>query len=166
MPLSGAPTHIVGDEIAAGSVTYLEISGLDINADGAYQLYFEWLNSSASSDRCEVYFENDYTASNYYCQYHAVAGAAATNVRVNYPYLLYCAAGNTARLHAIIQRDPSGYATLASHGSLGTPSGITLQHCYVITKSTVSNITVVRINANTANIISAGSRMLMTRIAH
>lgn len=166
MPLLWTPSHIIHDVTLPGNATNIDVTGLDYNNDGPWQLYLAVHNDLGSTAEYRLFFNGDYTIANYDAQWHRASGGTVSSARIDKPNIEILIAGANSIMIGLIMVDPSDYARYIGH-NVRKRTGNIEQISYGIVKvATVANITSLRIASSIANGLSTGTRLILTRIAH
>jgi len=142
---------------------YVDFTGLDINRDWEY--YLDAVIKNPSSSKCDYFsfVEEDYTITNYYCQYLHCSGDVIGGARASIPLVLVLEAGERALINVRVTKDPDGYYRYIS--SVNRQTGSAQKYlAYAGSKTApVSNITSLRVSADISGAIGAGSRFILAR---
>jgi len=143
---------------------FIDLTGLDLNAHKCYMLSLNLVNPTTSGSNYFIYVEADYTNTNYYNQGLFIAGTEISAGRDNNPLLGYLPAGERGAIIIFVWRDPSGYFRYLDKMVRQTGNVVT-NASYTGTKTaTVTNVTQIRISADVAGGIGAGSRVMLFRL--
>jgi len=166
MPLLWTPSHVITDITLTANATNIDVANLDYNNDGPWTLYLETNNPQA--DDCEIFlfFNADYVLANYQAQYLRASGAAITAGRGASPTIGYQVPGVSLTLSGTIIVDAANYARYRGKLCRKVAASIEILDHGTCTDSTVANITSLRIASSNAGGLGAGTRLILTRIAH
>jgi len=153
----------ISDWTAAADVTYHTFTGLDVNTDGAYTLYWNTINPTATGGNVYVFFEGDTTTTNYYTQYTAMEGTSITLVRINVPRLGWTDAGGVAGGIAWIYRGLDGRIRAMVKWAYRAGASIIASFCWVCQVPVKANLTMLTISHQRSGGIGAGSRFILCR---
>jgi len=127
---------------------FIDLTGLDLNAHKCYMLSLNLVNPTTSG----------------YNQGLFIAGTEISAGRDNNPLLGYLPAGERGAIIIFVWRDPSGYFRYLDKMVRQTGNVVT-NASYTGTKTaTVTNVTQIRISADVAGGIGAGSRVMLFRL--
>jgi len=154
--------QVLAEVEAASDCDYVDFTGLDINRDWFYVLYFTVKNPTSDSSFL-LYAEGDYTNANYYVQSLSADGNTVSVGRINAPYLGGTSAGEEAFFDIVVTRDPNGHFRYSARCNYL----IGLNQRFIIRLGSktapVSNITSLRVSAEVSGAIGAGSKFILAR---
>jgi len=150
---------VVYETTLSSNVSFIDITGLDINTDKEYHLTIITNETSDNFNHIKLYVNNDYNDNNYRNQGFYVVHTTITAFEELNPTILYIPSPCSAIAKIIIVKDPLNYIryqTLANRENL-----------YHFSHSTnyptaVSNLTSLRISAS-ATTIKTGTYILLTK---
>jgi len=154
----------IAEYVAPSDVTNIDFTGLDINEDGFYVLFFHVKNPAGANAALYLFVEGDYTATNYYCQYLRGDGTTVSGNRVNNPTIGYVFSGETVNGIVYIYRDVDGYFRYLTLFSYKPAASIRVEIRAGAKTAPVSNITQLRVHATVAGAIGEGSRFILCRV--
>ena len=151
-----------------GAVTSFDITSLDLNTDGRYilELRLEHVGGAIGDANLGIFFEADYTATNYdsvmmWCDGGAVAGSSTNDT--NWGYL-----EDGAQVTATIElhRDIKGNL-VANVWAAGFEGASNLQDArgHIRTQGVETNLTSIRILSSVASALAAGSTWKVWKVA-
>jgi len=161
-PLSGIWQKLSEVSISSGQ-DYVDFINLDINSDLLYALFFNLYNNTGSTVRYFLYVNGDYTDTDYYTQVIYGDGSTIAASRNNDPGFATLGAGYAGIGSIFMFLSAEGrprWNTL--HGRHTSDCRVYVEHSLL--NSAVANITSIRIQANTAGGISAGSKLLLCKV--
>ncbi|MBA7633551.1 hypothetical protein ES703_41119 [subsurface metagenome] len=166
MPLLWTPSHVVADITLPGNTTNIDVANLDYNNDGPWQFYLMVHNPTGSTTEYRLFFNGDYVIANYYAQWIKVVGGVRSSARINKPNVEILSAGLSSIVFGTIMVDAADYARFHGINCRKITTALELIEYGICKNSTVANITSLRIASTIANGLSAGTRLIITRIAH
>jgi hypothetical protein len=149
--------------VASSTVSYVDLTGLDINTHKAYLIVATIKNPFSAGLDYYMYIEGDYTNSNYYCQNLDIDNTSVTASRENAPRLSNLGAGERTNIVVYLVRDLDGYPRYFAKEVRKTGSSVIISLHAGCKTATVSNITQIRIYTVTSG-ISANSRIMLFRL--
>jgi hypothetical protein len=155
---------IVFDWTATSNVTYVDVTGLDIQSHWGYWIYLRLYNPQASDTNISMYVNGDYTDTNYYQQYLLADGTTVSANRSNNALVGSVFAGTCLLQYAFLTIYPTGQPILVTMS--GRRVGASLGTYYRAWNYTVavSNITSLRFASSVAGGIGTGSKILIYRL--
>lgn len=166
MPLLWTPSHVIYDVTLPGNATNIDVTNLDHNNDGPWQLYLTSYNPQGSTGNIQLFFNGDYTGTNYKYQFFRAYGTSRVAGRGNGANIESLPAGTSSIVFGVIMIDAANYARWKGSNCRKVASDLDLIDYAVCTDNTVANITSLRIASSIANGLGAGTRLILTRIAH
>ena len=163
-----ASRQLVQSGTLGGDQTNIDISSLDINTDGRYllELQLEHAGGAIGDANLSVYFEADYTATNYdACMTASDNGSvgSATSNDSTWGYL-----EDSAQVTAVLEiwRDIKGNPVVAAR-AFGFEGASNLQdtRTFVRKQGTETNITSARIASDVASALKTGSKWFLWKVA-
>jgi len=155
----------IAEVVTASSVSYVDFNSLDINTDKFYVLMLTIVNYYSGDNFYNIYFNGDVIPSNYYDEFLQASGTTVSAGSGNYAYFMeYVPTGKELFVILFITRDPSGYGRWLTLGGYDAPTSRKIRQYTGVTKSTVSNITSIRISANYSSGIGTGSKLLLFKV--
>jgi hypothetical protein len=155
---------IVFDWTATSNVTYVDVTGLNIQSCWGYWIYIALYNPTASAFGLYMFINGDYTTANYYYEYLLASGTSVSASRGNAAAITGGYGGEGLITTAFLTLAPGNYpyawsVTARRPGNL--LDGFYLAWTYIYS---VSNITSLRFQSNVASCIGAGTRILIYRL--
>jgi len=145
------------------NTTDIDIIGLDGDRDKTYSIESSIENPTASDSEIYIYFNEDYTKTNYFTQWAYSSGTTRDQRRENYPLLLFLIAGTSGFCFGEILRTPDGLPRWKVEGTCG--KGDTLAEFHVGGyRDIAENITSIRIHSTVTGAIGAGSRIILRKL--
>jgi hypothetical protein len=160
----GAMTLIASATVSGSAVTTVTISGLDLLADGFYQVIFSLLNASGSSPAISLFYNADTTATNYNNQTQVSSNTSTTAARVNNGRIFEVAASSYVTGTIAITRDVSGRPRAVCDANRDEPSAISIQRSVHIRANT-ANVTSITFSSSVASSIGIGSTFKVFKIS-
>lgn len=153
----GVVGNLVAEVVVDTDKSAVDITGLDLNTDGIYELVINIKNTTQVAGAYALYFNGDYTVSNYILQHLSADGTSLVGGRQDGAGMAFCAADGTTSVKATIIKDARGYGKFLSEESRGLPTALSLINVTCSTKNVVANITSLRLVVAYTNNIGAGS---------
>jgi hypothetical protein len=155
---------IVFDWTATSNVTYVDVTGLDIQSCWGYWIYIALYNPTASSIGLSMFINGDYTTANYYYEYLLASGTSVSANRVNAASITGNYGGERCVLTAFLTLAPGNYP-YAWSATVRRP-GNSIEFFYIAWAYiySVSNITSLRFQSSVSGGIGAGTRILIYRL--
>jgi len=156
---------VIADVTLETDQTYIDFTGLDLNADRCYVFFATPRNPLDVSVAIYLFVEGDYTLTNWYTAYwQLMESPLFLYGYLNEPYFCPVYRGYSSHTVAWIVRDPDGrvrwtWLSSARHGDL--TMGITGN---TVSTPTYPNVTQIRLQASEAGGIGAGSRFTLCRV--
>lgn len=151
--------QFVGEAVVAGSAaTNLTISGLDLSADGLYEIEIVGDNALGSSITPTLTINGDTTATNYYRTRVYQDSTTVNGVRANNSDTIGLAAGEAFIFKVTAHLDFDTRPNLRVDGTAGTTTGRD-QILGWIYHTTATNLTSLTLTSSTANGLSVGTRI-------
>jgi hypothetical protein len=155
---------IVFDWTATSDVTYVDVTGLDINSHRGYWIYITRYNPTTSTSRLDMCINGDYILTNYYHHYLVAYDTTISGNKENNPGIGVALGGEREINVTFLTLAPGGIPYAVSWEALRPGTNIyQLFSCWVYVSS-VSNITSLRIAGSVSNSIGAGSTILIYRL--
>jgi hypothetical protein len=155
---------IVFDWTATSNMTYVDVTGLDINSHWGYWIYIVLYNPTASAIGLYMFINGDYTTANYYHEYLLASGTSVSANRLNAPSITGSYAGERYIVTAFLTLAPGNYPYAWSATARRPGSSIEFFYLAWTYVSAVSNITSLRFQGSVASGIGAGTRILIYRL--
>lgn len=154
---------VVHDEALTAGALYIDITGLDVNAHGFYDLFIILEGDAGDSLNVNLYINGDTTTTNYYNQYLRASGSVRTSARGNAATIMGCSAGESAFGRFDITRDPSSRARASGEyqPNSGTSMDVFVRNW--IFDGTVANITSIRVASANAVEMGIGTRVILLK---
>jgi len=143
---------------------FVDFTGLDLNMDGAYAIFVNVKNPTATSGEIRLYVEADYVDTNHWLQILDAGGTTVYLERPNRPSIGTIDAGSSMNAHCFVFRDPDGYVKWHSVITRHRGSSVGIQHHYCSSAVTYTNVTQIRLAASVAGGLGAGSRLMLARV--
>jgi len=160
---AGGDWQVLAEVEVTSNCDYVDFTGLDINSDWFYVLYFIVKNPTGSNSAYYIFVEGDYTLTNYYRQNLSVNGTSVAGNRANDPPIGYINANDRGLIKVTMVRDPDGYFRVLSELNRDSSSNIRLGFNMIVKTATVTNITQLRVQAAVSGAIGAGSKFILAR---
>ena len=155
---SGAMTLVGTATVAGSAATNLTLSGLNLDADGHYQIQFTFGNATASNAVLSMYFNADTTATNYDAQSSTIAGAGTpTNARTNNALLCTLEASETATGTIWTRKDLNGRPRSMIQAVRAAPAVVNWQQVAPVWTTAGTNVTGITISSSVASALAVGS---------
>jgi hypothetical protein len=155
---------IVFDWTATSNVTYVDVTGLDINSHWGYWIYIAWYNPTTSTMGVYMFVNGDYTTTNYYYERLSASGTSVSAARVNLPSITGGYGGERHIATAFLTLAPGRYPYAWSVTVRRPGDSVELLHLAWAYVSAVSNITSLRFQSGVDNGIGAGTRIVIYRL--
>lgn len=166
MRISGG-WEVVQKTVLTSAAASITMSGLDVNTDVSYILFYRVLNNVAAVRVLYLFFNGDTTASNYHSQKLAVGHTSVAGYRYNDPRIGGVNANDNCCGWVFVSRDPTGYARWHVLTSKNTPASVAIQNFCGAKSATVANITSLQLAVNSAgNDLAIGTSILLCRPRH
>jgi len=149
-------------DVSGAAVTNIDISGLDLDSHKSYQLWFKVHNPLGVGSAYRVFFNADYTLTNYTRQVLWADGTSIGSVRVDGCDLCDAPDGRDAFAIAEIMRTPDGYPRFMSRYQKDNPAYVVLVMDYVAWE-TAANVTSIRVASEQTDAIGVGSKLILYR---
>jgi len=149
---------LISEVEVTADTTEVDFPGLDILTHKLYLLAFETKNVTATSGEIRIYFEGDFTDTNYYQQNLWASGSTISAGRANNSTLAYLAAGHQVSGFILIMLDPDGYGRVYVAEARSPPAGVNIVTHSIARTITQTNLTRITLRATVANLIGAGSK--------
>lgn len=166
MPLLWTPSHVIADITLPGNATNIDVTGLNYNNDGPWQIYIAAHNPLGGGTYTYLYFNADYTIANYQAQSLYATGGSHGSTRYNEPRIDYLIAGASSIALGTIMIDAADYARYRGVNCRKVADALDIIEYGMCKDDTVANITSLRVASFVANGLGAGTRLILTRIAH
>lgn len=160
------------EEVVTADTQHVLISNLDCLKHGGYHIECALYNPSGGAVIYYMYINGDYTDSHYRSQYINVDNATVTAGRLSSPNIGYATASqetiySVIDLNVIYNSNSSGYDAKANvdENNGGGGNVVLSSRAWVYSNTVVDNITSIRISANAATGIGAGSVIRIWRKA-
>jgi len=138
----------------------IDITGLDLDAASVYEIYFT--TSSTVGGEVRMFFNGNYTATNYYSQhFHAYEGNTGM-ARRNYPEIGTMSANEGRYIKVSLMRGPDGFARFLSHET-GNNNGGAGEHIYGGRYTTSANVTQIRLH-HTGGSFAVGTKVIIVGV--
>jgi hypothetical protein len=165
---TGVPTipgqylECIGQGNIVSDSQYLDMTGMDSSIDKWYLLLMKIINPTAGIADYYVYFDTDYTNSNYYSQYIAADDTTHNSARLNTPNFAGLSTLQNMITRMDITQDVANYTRAISHSNRYAPNvqSMLLRN---IAHNVSGTFTKIRIYASVANGIGAGSKFYLYR---
>lgn len=155
---------VVGELTQSGNADYGEITGLDLDSDKFYMVFFNLINNSGSGIHYALTVNSDHTESNYNRQkLYASGGTVAGSQNSDAKFTEATLNSEGTNGHISMSIDPDGYFQATSVNG-DDQSTATLCISHVIKKATVTNITGIRITASASNGFGDGSHVVVCKV--
>lgn len=139
-----------------------DMTGMDSSLDFWYLLLIKLINPTGGIADYYVYFDDDYTDTNYYSQYLAATGNTVLANRLNTPNFAGVTTLQNIDTHMEIFQDVTNYTRCISYSSRYAPN-----ICEILRRDVVHNVagsfTKIRLHSSVANGIGAGSKLALYR---
>jgi len=155
--------QVVYETTLSANMTYVDITGLNINTDKIYKLYLNLKNVAGTTAECNIFINGNYTATEYYKQYMEINGTGITAGRANDSNIGTIPSGGAFASEVSIYKDITNYLRVISYSNYSNGSNIRGLSTWNTTINTITNITSIRISSNTSNAFSAGSYILLCK---
>jgi hypothetical protein len=158
--LFGTAALVEVREISANTLT-VDFTGLDARNRGPYLLWGTIYNSGSSSENYFIYFNGDYTNTNYYIQYIYCDTTAVGANRLNKPAPIYVVYGKSASFWSYIYLDARGWQRAMGQTEMDDPQYLWFSTWALSRTISATNLTDIRIAGGTYNPIGPGSRFVL-----
>lgn len=149
----GAARLVSSNVVSGSAVTSIDVTGLDINTDGTYDIEFEIVNAGSTAFTLYLFFNGGTTAAGYYSQYNCNGSGG----RLNTPACGYVKASDRLLGFGKLQI-LGGYVTLYTCTIRGMGAAVD-NETYAMSKvATVTNLTQITLTASLASGIGVGSK--------
>jgi hypothetical protein len=155
---------IVFDWTATSNVTYVDVTGLDINSHWGYWFYVAMYNPQTSSAALYLYVNGDYTNTNYYNRYILSRDTTVVTNIVNGPNIGGTNAGERTICTGFLALAPGGVPYALTYFPRRPGSSLELAVVGWTYTVSVSNITSLRFASSVDGGIGAGSKILIYRL--
>jgi hypothetical protein len=163
--LVDSPTNmqLVETKTLTSAGTTFDFTGLDINSDGYYMIFWNVDNAVAATNELKIYVNNDTNNAHYYRQYLTASNAVVGAGRGNESVFAKCLTNERISGHLAVFLDTDDYARIIAKGTEGTGAGIVLHDEVVCSSVTFANITQLTIVGKGGN-LSIGSTISIYKI--
>jgi len=157
--------------VAGSASTTLTVTGLDLNTDGMYLLFFSFKNASVGSSSSHSFYVNsDTTPGHYSCQRLAgsASTAAATSSSISLFSIMPAGLLSGVSGFAMVVKDPTGAVSCYSFGmqnQAGT-SAFDVRMCGTLWTAGGANLTQFIISSSVANSFDTGSWVYPFKVVH
>jgi len=142
---------------------YVDFVNLDINRDWFYILMYSIQNSYAGDTEIRIFFNGDYTSTNYYRQYLDANGGTVGAGRGNISGIGSLKNGESGEGQIFIHQDNAGYILAQGYENYGVGANVIVELKITSTANPKNNLTSIRITAVASGAIGAGSRFILAR---
>lgn len=164
----GVLQKVAETTVTGSPVTSISFTGLNLNTDKVYWVFYKLKNASASASAINLYFNNDTTATNYYRQRlyvnNTTLDAGRTN-DANWLGGLEIGARQTGFIVIQANPDGNGEATIFVTDEAGAGIALTIIHQIAGKWSGTANITRIDFTAGVTNAIAVGSRISIFKLS-
>lgn len=154
---SGAMTFVGTATVAGAAASTLTLSGLNLDTAGHYQIQFSFGNATASNATLSMYFNSDFTATNYDAQSYTSAGGTTPSARSNNGLFCTMEASETATGTIWTRKDFNGRPRSMIQAVRAAPSVINFQQVGHVWTTAGTNVTGITISSSVANALAVGS---------
>jgi len=140
---------------------YVEFTGLDGNSAWFYILLATAKNATSSAYDLYLYVNGDTDNTHYYTQQLRANDTSISGTRINCPTVAVLGENEGCLFEVKITKDPNDYFRFFSNVSRFTGSSVEEMIRSGTKTSTITNITSLRIQAQNANAIAAGSKFIL-----
>jgi len=152
-------------EVEVSSDTdYVEFTGLDGNSAWFYVLFASIKNPTSNNSEYYLFVNEDTTTTNYYTQSIYANGTTIATTNVNLPRLGHCTSGKSLIANVTISKDAADYFRAISLCNRESPTNLYPHLNFIAKSATITNITSLRIQAETASAIGAGSKFILFKV--
>jgi len=155
--------QVLAEVEVSSDCDYVDFTGLDINRDWFYTLFFTLHNPTASTSSYSIFIEGDYTETNYTRQRLEADGTNIDASSTNDSRFEGVQTGKQDSGFLLISKDPSGYFRWSAFNNREQAGRLFLILRIGMKLATVTNINQIRISASTSGAIGAGSRFILAR---
>jgi hypothetical protein len=152
----------VKDITVVGHQTNVDITGLNMTVDLWYRVLIKTANASGSTIGLEIYFDSDYTATNYYSEYMDADGTTLIASRLNTPNFEGLTTLQQVMCSMEITQDLANYTRCISMSNRYAPNIMSSLYRNVC-HNVAGSFTAIRIHSTVASAISSGTRILIYR---
>lgn len=162
--LMSAYDRVLADTTLEASATYIDVTGLNYLETGPWILTMLVNNPKIETVGVSWFVNTDYTVTNYYTQVLAAINGVRSSTRNNNALFAWNADLMSSVHTGMIARNPRGYVTWLSESSRYGGTTVDYVARYVSHFATQANITSIRVQADEANGLGVGTRLLLTRM--
>lgn len=157
---------IASHTVSGSATTQVDFTGLNIVKGEEILIVFDVVNAIASDNSISIFFNGNYTATNYYNQEIKGDGAAITASRGNNAYVGGVSNGNKTLMYVNVALQNSGYITAMGDNTrnYGTPTALQWMNRYVSSTFTATSITSIRLLMSGTNGIGIGSNIEIYKV--
>jgi len=154
----------VDARVITANTTAVDFTGLDARNKGPYLLWGTIFNASSYSDNYFIYFNGDYTNSNYYLQFMYCDTNTVGAGRVNHPGAIYIVGGKSASFWAYVYLDARGWQRAMGQVEMDDPQYLWFSTWALSRTISAVNLTSIRIASTATSPISPGSRFVLVML--
>jgi len=156
--------EVLADVTLTVDSDFVDFTGLDINADGAYRLIGSIRNPTASETEVKLYVNADYTDTNYYNQLVGGSGTTVYASRTNSARVFNIFAGQNHIIDILIVLSPGGLTIADSIGNRGDGGSMIIWAVVYQHVVAQANVTQMRLAATVSGALGANSRFILARV--
>lgn len=161
--IGGGMTYIGIATVSGSAATDLTYSSLDLAADGSYFVQFSFTNATGANAAISLWFNADFTGTNYYRQTISADNTTIAGSRGNDGFAFQLTASTVAVGTITIQPDLTGRPRSSIQNSRNDPTLIQL-HDVRHVRNVAANVTSITLRSNVANSLGVGSYFKVFKI--
>jgi len=162
--LSFATWEKIAETTVSSDTSYVEFTGLDINADGPYVLFADILNSASADGSYFCFVNNNVYAPDYHNQVMYADGSTVAGTRIDGPVCQWLPAGDTGIAFIFITRDCGGFYRYISLTTGHDMASVQVKYYGGGMTNPVTNITSIIIKSYETNGIGADSYFVLWKV--
>jgi len=164
--LSFSPLVQVAEFDVSAKVDSVDITDLDLNADGGLYMFLGFMQNDNTTDASDVllYVNDDTTASNYNSQQLYTSSTTVSSQRNNTAKIGGCWQDGSVSLWGYIMRDYDGYVkvvVISTHRKAGDCLG---ENRFMSKNATVTNVTKLTFSASATDGWGVGSKIRLFKV--
>ena len=157
-------TEVVSVIEVTSDVSAVDFTSLDLNTDKIYILYGEISNVTSSGYIGKIYFNEDYTNTNYYCHKLDVQGTTISASEKNIPQLYVARPNSSTMFYCVISRDYFSHNRYLSFSNAGYSGDFFTDIMSGYQTTETSNLTSIRIYSDVPGGISRNSKIALLKV--
>jgi len=163
LDISGHLT-VVENKTLVANATSVVFSGLDVDSDNIYFLYYNINNAAGANANIGLYANNDTTATNYYTQVFQASGAVSTPARSNSSWATSVVNAHDCIGFAYIDLNPADYFRALCYTTNNISTSVDIWLAGITKTATTANLTQLDVLSDQADGIGTGSILTLYKI--